>query len=52
VKRPGRQIVDAMAMEKVFIGRVWPAWPTHVRVTVGTPEEMKKFQTAFLKVMA
>jgi len=52
VKRPGRQILDAMAKEKVYIGRVWPAWPTHVRVTVGTPEEMKKFQTAFLKVMA
>ena len=28
-----------------------PSWPTHVRVTIGTPEEMKKFQTAFLKVM-
>jgi histidinol-phosphate aminotransferase len=52
VKRPGGQIVQAMAAEKVYIGRVWKAWPNHVRVTVGTPEEMKKFQTAFLKVMA
>jgi histidinol-phosphate aminotransferase len=52
VKRPGGQIVSAMQKEKVFIGRVWPAWPNHVRVSVGTMEEMKKFQTAFLKVMA
>ena len=52
VKRPGKEIVTAMAKENVFIGRVWPAWPTYVRVTVGTSEEMKKFQTAFLKVMA
>ncbi len=52
VKRPGGQIVQAMAKENVYIGRVWKAWPNHVRVTVGTPEEMKKFQTAFLKVMA
>jgi histidinol-phosphate aminotransferase len=52
VKRPGNEIVTAMRKEKVYIGRVWPAWPTYVRVTVGTSDEMKKFQTAFLKVMA
>jgi histidinol-phosphate aminotransferase len=51
VKRPGKQIQDAMLKEKVVIGRVWPAWPTYVRVTVGTADEMKKFQAAFLKVM-
>ena len=49
-QRPGMELVRALAAEKVFIGRVWPAWPTHVRVTVGTAEEMKKFQTALLKV--
>ncbi len=52
VKQPGNNIVNALRKEKIYIGRVWPAWPTHVRVTVGTSEEMKKFQTAFLKVMA
>ncbi|MCU1328831.1 MAG: aminotransferase [Bryobacterales bacterium] len=52
VKQPGNNIVTAMRKEKVYIGRVWPVWPNHVRVTVGTSEEMKKFQAAFLKVMA
>ena len=52
VKQPGANILSAMRKEKVYIGRVWPAWPTHVRVTVGTVDEMKKFQAAFLKVMA
>ncbi len=52
VKRPGGQIIDAMMKEKVYIGRVWPSWPTYVRVSVGTQEEMNKFKTAFLKVMA
>ncbi len=52
VKRPGGQIIEAMAKEKVFIGRVWPRMPNHVRVSVGTQEEMNKFKTAFLKVMA
>lgn len=52
VKRPGGQIVRAMAAERVFIGRVWPSWPSHVRVSVGTKDEMEKFKKAFAKVMA
>jgi len=52
VKRPGMEVVIALRKEKVYIGRVWPAWPTYARVTVGTADEMKKFQAAFLKVMA
>ncbi len=52
VKRPGREVIEAMRREKVYIGRVWPVWPTHVRVTVGSRDDMAKFKTAFLKVMA
>jgi histidinol-phosphate aminotransferase len=52
VKQPGNNILSAMRTDKVYIGRVWPVWPNHVRVTVGTADEMKKFQSAFLKVMA
>jgi len=52
VDRPGGQIIEAMAKEHVYIGRVWPSWPTYVRVSIGTPEEMGRFKTAFLKVMS
>ena len=52
VKRPGREVIEAMAKENVYIGRVWPSWPTYVRVSVGTHEDMEKFKAAFLKVMA
>ena len=52
VKRPGREIIDAMREEKIYIGRVWPSWPTYVRVSIGAQEEMNKFKAAFLKVMA
>ena len=52
VRRPGMEVIRAMLQEKVAIGRVWPSWPTHVRVTVGTQDEMEKFKAAFLKVMA
>ncbi len=49
VKRPGKEFFTAMANQKVYIGRVWPAMPDWVRVSVGTPDEMAKFQTACLK---
>jgi histidinol-phosphate aminotransferase len=50
-KRPGQQVRDAMAKENVLIGRVWPVMPTWVRITVGTQDEMERFQAAFQKVM-
>ncbi|HEY0795605.1 MAG TPA: pyridoxal phosphate-dependent aminotransferase [Acidisarcina sp.] len=50
-KRPGKEVMAAMADKNVFIGRVWPAWPTYVRITVGTRPDMQKFQTAFHEVM-
>jgi histidinol-phosphate aminotransferase len=50
-KRPAKEVIDAMAAKKVFIGRVWPVWPTHLRITVGTQSEMDAFQSAFAAVM-
>ena len=52
VRRPANEIVQALRKENVYIGRVWPIWPTFCRVTVGTPEEMEVFKKAFLKVTA
>ena len=50
-KRPGQEVRDAMAKDKVMIGRVWPSMPTWVRITVGTADEMEHFQAALQKVM-
>ena len=50
-KRPGQEVRDAMAKENVMIGRIWPIMPTWVRITIGTQEEMTKFQSAFERVM-
>jgi histidinol-phosphate aminotransferase len=49
--RPYDQVITALRVEKVYIGRGWPAWPTHVRVSIGTQDEMNKFKAAYLKVM-
>ncbi len=50
--RPTQDVISAMQRENVYIGRPWPVWPTHVRVTVGTRDEMAKFKLAFAKVLS
>src|SRR6266480_332487 len=50
-KRPAKEVIDAMAARTVYIGRTWPVWPTHVRITVGTQPEMDAFHEAFVAVM-
>lgn len=50
--RDGRQTIAAMQQQHVYIGRIWPVMPTWVRITVGTPEEMARFRTAWEQVMA
>ena len=51
-KRPTEEVILAMRAENVYIGRAWPVWPTHIRVSVGTQDDMNKFKAAFGKVMA
>ncbi len=50
-KRPAKEVIDAMAARNVYIGRIWPIWPTYTRITVGTQAEMEAFQEAFHAVM-
>jgi histidinol-phosphate aminotransferase len=50
-KRAGKEVIEAMAKQNVHIGRIWPVWPTYVRITVGTAPEMDQFQSALKKVM-
>jgi histidinol-phosphate aminotransferase len=52
VNRPGKEVIAAMAKKDIYIGRAWEAWPTYVRITVGTKSEMEAFQKAFKEVMS
>ena len=49
---PGNEMAAKFAEKKIIIGRVWPEWPTHVRVSIGTPEDMNKFTTALGEIVA
>jgi len=48
---PGKAVMAAMKARNVYIGRTWPIWPNAVRISVGTPEDMAAFKTAFKAVM-
>ena len=48
IKRPAKPFVKAMQKEKIYVSRVWPAWPMHARISIGTKDEMAKFKTALL----
>lgn len=49
VRRSGKDFYRDMAAQKVYVGRMWPVWPTWVRITVGSRDDMAKFKDAFSK---
>ena len=52
LKRPVKPVIAALRDRGVHVGRLFPALPQHLRVTVGTAEEMDAFAAAFRSVMA
>ncbi|HEY2466784.1 MAG TPA: pyridoxal phosphate-dependent aminotransferase [Terracidiphilus sp.] len=52
VRRPGKQVQAALAARDMYVGRIWPAWPNSLRITVGTPDEMMAFRKDFTQVMS
>ena len=49
-RMPTQQVIDGLKQHGVYVGRPWPVWPTHVRVSIGLGEEMARFESAFLEV--
>jgi histidinol-phosphate aminotransferase len=52
VKRPVVPLIQAMKQRNVQVGRLFPALPNHMRVTIGKKAEMESFLSAFRQVMA
>jgi histidinol-phosphate aminotransferase len=52
VRRDVRPLIGAMRERDVQVGRLFPALPHHLRVTIGRPEEMEKFAAAFKSAIA
>src|SRR2546430_542620 len=51
-KRPVVPIIQALEQHNVHVGRLFPALPNYMRVTVGKKTEMETFLTAFRELMA
>lgn len=51
LRRDVRPILAALRNRRVEVGRLFPALPNFMRVTVGTGSDMKLFMTAFREVM-
>jgi histidinol-phosphate aminotransferase len=52
VRRDVRPLIGAMRMRGVQVGRLFPALPHHMRVTIGRPEQMTAFVRTFSEVVA
>src|SRR6266487_233206 len=51
-KRPVVPIIKAMKEKNVQVGRLFPALPNHMRLTIGKKSEMEAFLSAFKQVMS
>jgi histidinol-phosphate aminotransferase len=51
LRREARPAITAMRTRGVEVGRLFPALPNFMRVTIGTSSEMKQFLTAFHEIM-
>ena len=52
LKREVQPVIQAFREETVLVGRPFPPMTQHLRVSVGTQEEMDRFLVAFKKIMA
>jgi histidinol-phosphate aminotransferase len=51
LKRPVKPVIAEFEKRGVLVGRPFPPMNEHLRVSVGTPDEMKRFAAAFREVM-
>jgi histidinol-phosphate aminotransferase len=52
MKRPVRPIITQLRSRRVEVGRLFPALPEFLRVTIGTKPQMEGFMEAFRQVVA
>ncbi len=51
-RKPVVPIIQAMKEKNVQVGRLFPALPNHMRLTIGKHSEMESFLSAFKQVIA
>ena len=51
MSREVKPMLAALRSDGIHVGRLFPAMPRHMRVTIGTPDEMEAFVAAFKKTV-
>jgi histidinol-phosphate aminotransferase len=51
IRRPVQPVIDEFRTRGVLVGRPFPPMLEHLRVSVGTPEEMARFMGAFKEIV-
>jgi histidinol-phosphate aminotransferase len=51
-KRPVVPLIQALQQRNVHVGRLFPALPNHMRLTIGKKAEMETFLAAFRQITA
>jgi histidinol-phosphate aminotransferase len=51
LRRPVQPMIDALAKRGVFVGRLFASMPQHMRVSLGTADEMKRFLKEFKELL-
>jgi histidinol-phosphate aminotransferase len=52
IKRPVQPVIAAFQKKGVLVGRPFPPMLEHLRVSIGNPDEMSRFNTAFKEIMS
>ncbi len=52
LKRPVRPVIAEFQKKNILVGRPFPPMNEHLRVSVGTADEMRRFTVAFKEIMA
>ena len=50
LRRPVQPVVEEFRKKKVLVGRPFPGLPEHLRVSIGTADEMNRFVVAFKEI--
>lgn len=52
IRRPVQPVIEEFKKKGVLVGRPFPPMNDHLRVSVGTPDEMQRFSVAFREIFS
>lgn len=50
IRKPAQPVIEEFRKRKVLVGRPFPPLLEHLRISIGTPDEMGRFMTAFREI--